>query len=48
MGRVLSQAVDNANAQIERLAQQADDNEEPARGAIMRVLAQRVNDSCGP
>lgn len=48
MGRVLSQTVDNAKAQIERMAQQADDNEEPARGAIMRVLAQRVNDSCGP
>ena len=48
MSRVLGQTVDNANAQIERMAQQADDNEEPARGAIMRVLAQRVNDSCGP
>jgi hypothetical protein len=48
MGRVLGQTVDNAKAQIERMAQQADDNEEPARGAILRVLAERVNDSCGP
>jgi hypothetical protein len=48
MGRVLGQTVDNANAQIDHMAQQADDNEEPARGAIMRVLAQRVNHSCDP
>jgi hypothetical protein len=48
MGRALSQTVTNANAQIERMAQQADDNSDPARGAIMRVLAQRVNDSCDP
>lgn len=48
MTRVLRQSVDNANAQIGRMAQQADDAEEPARGAIMRVLAQRVIDSCDP
>lgn len=48
MSRVLSQSVNNANAQIDRMAQQADENEEPARGAIVRVLAQRVNESCDP
>lgn len=48
MSRVLSQSVNNANAQIDRMAQQADENEEPARGAIMRVLAHRVNESCDP
>jgi hypothetical protein len=47
MSRVLSQSVSNANAQIDRLAQQAQDSE-PARAAIMRVLAERVNDSCDP
>jgi len=46
MTRVLRQNIDNANAQIERMAQQAGDTDEPARGAIMRVLAQRVIDSC--
>ena len=46
MTRVLRQNIDNANAQIERMAQQADDTDEPVRGAIMRVLAQRVIDSC--
>jgi len=46
MTRVLRQNVDRANAQIEQMAQQADDAEEPARGAIMRVLAQRAIDSC--
>jgi hypothetical protein len=48
MGRVLGQTVNNANAQIDRMAQQADDSSDPARGAIMRVLAQRVNNSCDP
>jgi hypothetical protein len=47
MSRVLGQNVTNANAQIERMAQEAEQSE-PARGAIMRVLAQRVNDSCDP
>jgi hypothetical protein len=47
MGRVLGQNVENANAQIERMAQGADESD-PARAAIMRVLAQRVNDSCDP
>jgi hypothetical protein len=48
MNRVLEQNVVNANAEIERMAQQAEQTSEPARGAIMRVLAQRVNDSCDP
>ncbi len=48
MGRVLGQTVNNANAQIDRMAQEADTISEPARGAIMRVLAQRVNESCDP
>jgi hypothetical protein len=47
MSRVLGQNVTNANAQIERMAQEAEESE-PARGAIMRVLAGRVNDSCDP
>jgi hypothetical protein len=47
MSRVLGQNVTNANAQIERMAQQADESE-PARAAMMRVLAQHVNDSCDP
>lgn len=47
MSRVLGQNVANANAQIERMAQGAEESE-PARAAIMRVLAQRVNDSCDP
>ena len=47
MNRVLGQNVTNANAQIERMAQEAEQSE-PARGAIMRVLAERVNDSCDP
>jgi hypothetical protein len=47
MSRVLGQNVANANAQIERMAQGAEEAE-PARAAIMRVLAQRVNDSCDP
>lgn len=47
MSRVLGQTVTNANAQIDRMAQQAEEYE-PARAAIMRVLAQRVNDSCDP
>jgi hypothetical protein len=47
MSRVLGQNVTNANAQIERMAEQADESE-PARAAMMRVLAQHVNDSCDP
>jgi hypothetical protein len=47
MDRVLSQNVTNANAQIDRMADQVEDDE-PARAAIMRVLARRVTDSCGP
>jgi hypothetical protein len=47
MGRVLGQSVSSANAQIDRMAQQADASE-PARAAIMRVLAQHLNDSCDP
>jgi hypothetical protein len=47
MSRILGQNVTNANAQIDRMAQQAEEPE-PARAAIMRVLAQRVNDSCDP
>ena len=46
MTRVLRQTIDRANAQIEQMAQQADDAEEPARSAILRVLAQRAIDSC--
>jgi hypothetical protein len=47
MSRALGQSVTNANAQIDRMAQEAD-GLEPGRSAIMRVLAQRVNDSCDP
>ena len=47
MSRVLGQNVTNANAQIDRMAQDAEESE-PARGAILRVLAERVNDSCDP
>jgi hypothetical protein len=47
MDRVLSQNVTNAYAQIDRMADRAEDGE-PARAAIMRVLARRVTDSCGP
>jgi hypothetical protein len=47
MSRALGQTVTNANAQIDRMAQQAEEYE-PARAAIMRVLVQRVNDSCDP
>lgn len=45
--RALAQNVNNANARIDQMANRADE-EEPARAAIMRVLAQRVNDSCDP
>jgi hypothetical protein len=47
MGRVLGQSVSYANAQIDRMAEQAEESE-PARAAIMRVLAEHVNDSCDP
>jgi hypothetical protein len=45
--RALANNVNNANARIDQMAGRVDEDE-PARAAIMRVLAQRVNDSCVP
>ena len=45
MTRMLNQNLSNANARMGRLIQQADEAE-PVRGAIMQVLASRINDSC--
>jgi hypothetical protein len=45
--RALNQNVINANARIDQMADRIEDDE-PARAAIMRVLARRVNDSCDP
>jgi hypothetical protein len=47
MERALGQNVTNANARIDQMADRIEDDE-PARAAIMRVLARRVNDSCDP
>jgi hypothetical protein len=45
MTRMLNQKVSNANARMNRLIQQAGEAE-PVRGAIMSVLASRVNNFC--
>lgn len=47
MDRVLSQNVARANSRIDQMADGIEDDE-PARAAIMRVLARRANDSCDP
>ncbi len=45
--RALSQNVANAEARIDQMADHIEEDE-PARAAMMRVLAQRVSDSCDP